>query len=88
MDVSRITERYGAIPDEYLAILLGTEENIDVPTLLSMASEGSKALVETAKWMVSEAADKNGWDTQIGFPETGYYLPAIHAWTGTTEMTL
>ena len=77
MDITRITERYGAIPEEYLSVLLGTEENIDVPTLLSMASEGSKALVEAAKWMVSEAADKNGWDCPIGFPETGYHLPAI-----------
>ena len=48
MDTGRITERYGSIPDEYLSILLGTEKTIDVPTLLSMASEGSKALVETA----------------------------------------
>ena len=88
MDITRITERYGAIPEEYLSVLLGTEENIDVPTLLSMASEGSKALVEAAKWMVSEAADKNGWDCPIGFPETGYHLPAIYAWTGATDMTL
>ena len=88
MDTGRITERYGSIPDEYLSILLGTEKTIDVPTLLSMASEGSKALVETAKWMVSEAADRHGWDTPIGFPETGYSLPAIHAWTGASDITL
>ena len=88
MDTARITERYGNIPDEYLSVLLGTESKIDVPTLLAMASEGSKAIVETAKWMVSEAADKHGWDAPIGFPETGYSLPAIHAWTGASDITL
>ena len=88
MDTARITERYGNIPDEYLSVLLGTESKIDVPTLLAMASEGSKAIVETAKWMVSEAADKHEWDAPIGFPETGYSLPAIHAWTGASDITL
>ncbi len=88
MDTGRITERYGNIPEEYLSVLLGTEDKIDVPTLLSMASEGSKAIVEAAKWTVSEAADKHGWDCPIGFPETGYSLPAIHAWTGMKDLTL
>ena len=88
MDTARITERYGAIPDEYLSVLLGTEESIDVPTLLRMAADGSNAIVETAKWMVSEAADRHGWDHPLGFPETGYSLPAIHAWTGAKDITL
>ena len=61
MDTAKIAERYGAIPDEYLSVLLGSEEKIDVPTLLRMAADGSNAIVEVAKWMVSEAADKHGW---------------------------
>lgn len=88
MDSQKIIDRYGNIPAEYLDVLLGTEQNIDVPTLLSMAAEGSNTIVETAKWMVSEAADKNGWDCPIGFPETAYSLPAIHAWTGMKDFTL
>ena len=88
MAASIDTDKYGNIPQEYLDVLLSTEEQIDVPALLRMAAEGSNTIVEAAKWMVSEAADKHGWDCPIGFPETAYSLPAIHAWTGMKDITL
>lgn len=88
MDAGRITDRYGSIPADLLETLLGTQENIDVPALLSMASEGSNAVVETARHLVAVAAEAHGWDQPLSFPETGYSLPVIHAWLGLSDMTL
>ena len=53
MDIVKIIERYGDITGPELDTLLSTEENIDVGTLLSMASEGSKAVVALATSMTS-----------------------------------
>lgn len=88
MDAGRITDRYSGIPTDQLDVLLGTEQSIDVPTLLSMASAGSKAIVEAAKAMVDDAAGRHGWDHPLSFPETGYSLPTIYAWLGLSDITL
>ena len=65
-----------------------TEKQIDVPTLLSMAADGSIATVSAAKTMVMKAMEENGKDFELTYPETGYSLPAIHAWKGLDSITL
>ena len=57
MDIQRIIDRYGDITGDDLDVLLGTESTIDVPTLLSMASEGSKAVVSLARTMAYTASN-------------------------------
>ena len=88
MDIQRIIDRYGDITGDDLDVLLGTESTIDVPTLLSMASEGSKAVVSLARTMAYTASNTFGNDRELVYPETGYGLPTICAWTGLGSMTI
>ncbi len=88
MNISEIRQKYSAISDEDFAVMTKTEKQIDVPTLLSMAADGSIATVSAAKTMVMKAMEENGKDFELTYPETGYSLPAIHAWKGLDSITL
>ncbi|MBO5668916.1 MAG: hypothetical protein J6R75_00955, partial [Candidatus Methanomethylophilaceae archaeon] len=88
MDIAKIIERYGDITGPELDVLLSSEETIDVPTLLSMASEGSKAVVALARSMAYRASADVGNDHELVYPETGYGLPTICAWKGIGSLTV
>ena len=88
MDRNEIREIYGIGNDALIDKALKTYQEIDVPRLLSMAAEGSDAAVAIAKELVETAISKDGADTPLTFPETGYSLPAIYAWKGIEDMTL
>ena len=88
MDIAKIIERYGDITGPELDVLLSSEDAIDVPTLLSMASEGSKAIVALARSMAYRASADVGNDHELVYPETGYGLPTICAWRGIGSLTI
>ena len=88
MDRNEIKEIYGIKDDALIDKALKTYQEIDVPRLLSMAAEGSDAVVDIAKQLVDSAIAEKGADTALTFPETGYSLPAIYAWKGIEDMTL
>ena len=60
---------------------------IDAGLLISMASEGSNALVSAARNAVSEAKKKHG-NIPLAFPETAYGLPLLYGWKGIGEIDL
>ncbi len=88
MNFDLIKAKYSGIPEDLIEKLLSTESSIDVPTLLSMASDGSKVLIEAAKSMVQNAISEHGGDLEIVYPETGYGLPSLCAWKGIDSITL
>ena len=88
MDRNEIKEMYGIKDDALLDRTLRTYPDIDVPRLLSMAADGSDALVEITKAAVDDAIAAHGPDTELTFPETGYGLPTIFAWLGIESVTL
>ena len=88
MDRNEIKEIYGIKDDAPIDKALKTYQEIDVPRLLSMAAEGSDAVVDIAKQLVDSAITEKGADTPLTFPETGYSLLAIYAWKGIEDMTL
>ncbi|MBO4552088.1 MAG: hypothetical protein J5673_02695, partial [Candidatus Methanomethylophilaceae archaeon] len=88
MDRNEIKSIYGIDDDELIDKALRTYQEIDVPRLLSMAAEGSDAIVDIARKLVDKATAEKGADTPLAFPETGYSLPAIYAWKGIEDMTL
>ena len=88
MDRNEIRSMYG-IKDEALRDrTLKTYHEIDVPRLLSMAADGSNAIVDMAKGLVDDAMATHGADAELVYPETGYGLPAIFAWKGIENLTL
>lgn len=88
MDRNEIKEMYGIKDDALLDRTLKTYPEIDVPRLLSMAADGTDALVEITKAAVDDAIAAHGPDTELAFPETGYGLPTIFAWLGIESVTL
>ena len=88
MDRNEIRSMYGIKDDALLDRTLKTYHEIDVPRLLSMAADGSNAIVEMAKGLVDDAMATHGADAELVYPETGYGLPAIFAWKGIENLTL
>ena len=88
MDRNEIKEKYGIRDDALLERTLKTYQEIDVPRLLSMAADGTDALVEIAKNAVDDAIAAHGADTELTYPETGYGLPTIYAWKGVESLNL
>lgn len=88
MDRNEIRSTYGIRDDALLDRTLKTYQEIDVPRLLSMAADGSNAIVEMAKMAVDDAISAHGADMELTYPETGYGLPAIFAWKGIESLTL
>ena len=88
MDRNEIRSMYGIKDDALLDRTLKTYHEIDVPRLLSMAADGSNAIVDMAKGLVDDAMATHGADAELVYPETGYGLPAIFAWKGIENLTL
>ena len=88
MDRNEIKEMYGIKDDALRDRTLKTYQEIDVPRLLSMAADGTDALVEITKAAVDDAIAAHGADTELVYPETGYGLPTIFAWKGIETVTL
>ncbi|WP_400151196.1 acetyl-CoA decarbonylase/synthase complex subunit alpha/beta [Candidatus Methanarcanum hacksteinii] len=88
MDRNEIRSMYGIKDDALLDRTLKTYHEIGVPRLLSMAADGSNAIVEMAKGLVDDAMATHGADAELVYPETGYGLPAIFAWKGIENLTL
>ena len=88
MDRNEIRSMYGIKDDALLDRTLKTYHEIDVPRLLSMAADGSNAIVDMAKGLVDDAMATHGPDAELVYPETGYGLPAIFAWEGIENLTL
>ncbi|WP_400152641.1 acetyl-CoA decarbonylase/synthase complex subunit alpha/beta [Candidatus Methanarcanum hacksteinii] len=88
MDRNEIRSMYGIKDDALLDRTLKTYHEIDVPRLLSMAADGSNAIVEMAKGLVDDVMATHGADAELVYPETGYGLPAIFAWKGIENLTL
>ena len=88
MDRNEIRSMYGIKDDALLDRTLKTYREIDVPRLLSMAADGSNAIVDMAKGLVDDAMATHGADAELVYPETGYGLPAIFAWKGIENLTL
>ena len=60
MDRNEIRSMYGIKDDALLDRTLKTYHEIDVPRLLSMAADGSNAIVEMAKGLVDDAMATHG----------------------------
>lgn len=88
MDRNEIRSMYGIKDDALLDRTLKTYHEIDTPRLLSMAADGSNAIVDMAKGLVDDAMATHGADAELVYPETGYGLPAIFAWKGIENLTL
>lgn len=56
--------------------------------LFQMAIEGAIIATGYADVLLNRALEKYGQEHPVGFPETGYQLPSIHAWTGKDIKTL
>ena len=52
------------------------------------AIRGGHAIVQQAEEFFEKAREEKGEDTPIGFPDTAYYLPMIHALLGLEIETL
>ncbi|MFO8056956.1 MAG: acetyl-CoA decarbonylase/synthase complex subunit alpha/beta [bacterium] len=50
--------------------------------IASAAIRGANKIVDRAEDTVKKAIDKHGENQEIGFPNTGYYLPIIYGMTG------
>ncbi|MCL1984004.1 MAG: CO dehydrogenase/CO-methylating acetyl-CoA synthase complex subunit beta, partial [Methanomassiliicoccaceae archaeon] len=80
-----IKRTYG-IGDAPLDRLLGTRDGaIDAASLIKMASDGSKEIVELAKEVVAKAKAKHG-NAKLTFPETAYGLPLLYGWKGISDI--
>ena len=88
MDRNEIKEMYGIRDDALLDRTLKSYPEIDVPRLLSMAADGTDALVEITRMAVDDAIAAHGADTELTYPETAYGLPTIFAWKGIESITL
>ena len=63
MDRNEIRSMYGIKDDALLDRTLKTYHEIDVPRLLSMAADGSNAIVDMAKGLVDDAMATHGAPT-------------------------
>lgn len=88
MNHDEIKTKYGIADDALLKKALDTAPDIDTGKLLSMAAEGSDAIVEIAKKLVSAAKEKHSPDSELVYPETGYGLPSIFGWKGIGSLTI
>ena len=70
MDRNEIRSMYGIKDDALLDRTLKTYHEIDVPRLLSMAADGSNAIVDMAKGLVDDAMATHGADAELVYPET------------------
>ena len=50
--------------------------------VIASATKGATAIVKQASKLVDESIEKLGADTPVSFPNTAYYLPVIHGFTG------
>ena len=50
--------------------------------IIASATKGATAIVKQASELVNESIEKLGADTLVSFPNTAYYLPVIHGFTG------
>jgi hypothetical protein len=56
--------------------------------LFKMAIDGSVIATGYADYLLNRAIRKYGRDKEIEYPDTGYFLPSIHAWHGEEVKTL
>jgi acetyl-CoA synthase len=52
---------------------------VDIETVIKIAVNGSKEILELTKKIVKEAVEENGANKKIAYPETAYELPIIFA---------
>ena len=64
------------------------ESEVTIKTVAALMASGAKKLYAEAEEFLNNAIKEKGLDTQIGFPETAFYLPLANALLGLETKTL
>ncbi|MDR0198118.1 MAG: CO dehydrogenase/CO-methylating acetyl-CoA synthase complex subunit beta [Methanomassiliicoccaceae archaeon] len=87
MKKDHIASAYGIDAASLDSVLGAAKGAVDAATLIKMASDGSRELVNIAKRIVSDAKKRHG-NAELAFPETAYGLPLLYGWKGITKIDI